>query len=376
MWNHKYLLRIDGKLMVLIACLMAISLLVISSMTMEISEHQETFFSPFVKGQIKWFALGTAVFIFFAGFDYRKLANWSYILYFIMILLLVGLYLTNPIQRVHRWYRIPLIGFNMQPSEFAKLTVVIFLGWFLDRAGTQVERASFAFKIAIIVGIPFFLILKQPDLGSALVLYPITLVMCYFAGVHPKVIKFMTVSGLVGLIFVSLIFTEVLSHQQMRPFFTSFMKEYQYERLNPNTYHQKAAQTAIAIGGMSGTGWQKSDFSAHKWLPASYTDSVFSAFSEEFGFLGVLVLLFLYYSLIYCCFQVVAVAKDRFGRLLGSGIAVYLAMHIIVNIGMMCGFLPISGVPLIMVTYGGSSVIITMAALGILQSIYTRRFMF
>jgi rod shape determining protein RodA len=162
----------------------------------------------------------------------------------------------------------------------------------------------------------------------------------------------------------------------MRPVFTTVLKEYQYERLNPNTYHQKASQIAIAIGGLAGTGWHKGDFSGRKWLPAAHTDSVFAAFGEEFGFVGLMFLLFLFYALIYFSFQVAAVARDLFGRLLAAGLAVYLAMHVLVNIGMMCGFLPISGVPLICVTYGGSSILTTMAALGLLQSIYSRRFMF
>ena len=127
---------------------------------------------------------------------------------------------------------------------------------------------------------------------------------------------------------------------------------------------------------MGGTGWKKSEFAGGGWLPTPYTDSAFASFGEEFGFIGLLFLMVLFYALIYFSFQVTAVVKDDFGRLLSAGISVYLAMHILVNIGMMCGFLPITGVPLILITYGGSSVISTMMALGILQSIYIRRFMF
>jgi rod shape determining protein RodA len=154
------------------------------------------------------------------------------------------------------------------------------------------------------------------------------------------------------------------------------MKEYQFERLNPNTYHQKSAMTAIAVGGLTGVGFRNSEYAKGGSLPAPYTDSVFPAFGEEFGFFGLLGLLLLFYSLIYCSFQVTAVAKDPFGRLLAAGIAVFLAVHVLVNIGMMCGLLPITGVPLVLMSYGGSSIVSTMIALGILQSIYTRRFMF
>src|SRR5205085_9411689 len=151
---------------------------------------------------------------------------------------------------------------------------------------------------------------------------------------------------------------------------------YQFDRLDPATHHQKAAATAIAIGGITGVGWRNSEYTGRGWLPAPYTDSVFPAFGEEFGFLGMLLSVVLYYALIYFSFKLTALAKDPFGRLLSAGVAVYLAMHIIVNIGMMCGFLPITGVPLVLVTYGGSSVLATMMALGLLQSIYSRRFMF
>ena len=173
-----------------------------------------------------------------------------------------------------------------------------------------------------------------------------------------------------------MIFLGILPHETLRPYATKVLKDYQFDRLNPATHHQKAATTAIALGGLTGTGWRKSEFSGRGWLPAPYTDSVFPSFGEEFGLLGLLLLMVLYYALIYFSFQVTAVAKDPFGRLLSAGVTVYLAMHILVNIGMMCGFLPITGVPLILVTYGGSSILSTMMALGILQSIYSRRFMF
>ena len=112
------------------------------------------------------------------------------------------------------------------------------------------------------------------------------------------------------------------------------MKEYQYERLNPDSHHQNASATAIAVGGMTGTGWRSSEFVAGGWLPAPFTDSVYPAFGEEFGFIGLFVLIGLLYALIHICFQVTAVAKDPFGRLLSAGISVYFAMHVLVNIGM------------------------------------------
>ena len=377
MWDHKYLIRIDFKVILILFLLMGISLAVISSMTLDPGEIKtENFITPYVRSQIEWFAVGWIVFLFFTGFDYRKLRDWSWILYFAMVCLLFGLFFTAPIQGVHRWYRLPFVGMNLQPSEHAKLIVVICLGWFLEKKEAQASSLSTALQGLIIVGIPFLLILKQPDLGTSLVLYPIALVMFYFGRIHKAVFRFILFLGMLGIFMTVLLFGGMVSYEKLKPFCTTFLKEYQFNRLNPDNYHQNAAKISISIGGITGSGWHKSDFSSKRWLPAAHTDSVFAAYGEEFGLVGVLILLLLYYGLICLSFQVVSTAKDYFGMLLASGIAVYLAMHIIVNIGMMCGCLPLSGVPLLLITYGGNSVVTTMAALGILQSIYTRRFMF
>lgn len=377
-WNYRYLLRMDLRVIPIIILLMIVSLLIISSYSAQVTVDgaDEKFFSPLVKMQMIRFLIGSLVFLFFAGFDYNKLREWTWFLYILMIFSLVGLFFTDSIQSVHRWYKIPLIGFNLQPSEIAKLVVVITLSWFLERRSRNVSSLSTAFLACIIVGIPFLLILKQPDLGTALVLFPITLVIFYFGGVNAIVVKTMTWIGGIALLVVALLFMHIVSHDACRPLATKILKEYQFDRLNPNTHHQNAAATAIAIGGITGTGFRKSEYTKGGWLPAAYTDSVFPAFGEEFGLLGLVFLLVMLYALIYFSFQVTAYAKDHFGRLLSAGVSVYLAMHILVNIGMMCGFLPITGVPLVLVTYGGSSILLTMAALGILQSIYSRRFMF
>jgi len=368
----------DFRMLLIIGCLMIISVLVISSYTLNpsIDHAEEALRTPITRSQIQWFAIGIVVYFFFAGLDYNQLREWTWLLYTLMIISLVGLFFTESIQNVHRWYRIPLLGSSFQPSECAKFIVVITLSWFLEKHRSTSASGQTAFYAALIVGIPFLLILKQPDLGTALVLFPITLVMFYFGGIHPLIIKMMSIGGGLALILVALLFLGILPHESIRPYATKVLKDYQFDRLNPATHHQKSASTAIALGSITGTGWRKSEYSGRGWLPAPYTDSVFPAFGEEFGFLGLLFLLGLYYALIYFSFQVTAVAKDPFGRLLSAGVAVYLAMHVLVNIGMMCGFLPITGVPLILVTYGGSSVLTTMMALGILQSIYCRRFMF
>jgi len=377
MWDHRCLKRIDWRTVPLLLALMTISILVIAATTGDPqTSGWESVFPPMAVSQLKFFFLGWIVYFFVAGIDYKKLSQWAWPIYVVTIILLIGLFFTTPIQNVQRWYRVPFIGFAFQPSECAKLAVVILLSSFLDSHARIAYTFRVAFQACCIVGLPFLLILKQPDLGTSLVLFPITLILFYLAGVHKKIVFWMKVVGVGGLIFVSLMFLGVLPHEKLRPYATTVMKEYQYERLNPHTYHQKSAQTAIGLGGWTGSGWKKSEFTGRQWLPAAHTDSVFAAYGEEFGVIGIFFLLLFFFGLLYFSFQVTAVAKDQFGRLLSAGITGYLAMHIVVSMGMMCGYLPITGVPLILVTYGGSSILSTMTALGILQSIYTRRFMF
>ncbi|GAB4187434.1 MAG: FtsW/RodA/SpoVE family cell cycle protein [Simkaniaceae bacterium] len=377
MWNHEFLKRLDLRLLLVVFFLMLASLITISAASLPAGHSgEESFFTPLVKSQMQWFLLGWGVFCFFVGFDYQKLREWTWILYLIMILVLLGLFFTSPIQNVRRWYRIPFINFAFQPSEYAKLVVVLSLSWYLEKKGKETGRLGTSLFGGIIVLFPFLLILKQPDLGTAMVLFPITLAMFYIGEMNRKIILAMTICGGLLLALISSIFLGVIPYEDLRPYATKFIKDYQFERFNPDTHHQKAAQTAIALGRGFGKGFRKSEFTGKQFLPAAPTDSVFPAFTEEFGIIGAYFLLFLYGTLIYLGFQVTAVAKDKFGRFLSMGITVYLAVHVIVNIGMMCGLLPITGVPLILMTYGGSSILSTMTALGILQSIYTRRFMF
>lgn len=373
LWDFRYLRFLDWRVVTIIFSLMGISLLVISSQSLPPLTDQFTVTSVLIK-QTEFFVIGFLFFLFFAAFDYNKIREWTWVLYAIMILALLGLFFTDSIQRVHRWYKVPILNIGLQPSEYAKLVVIIALSWFLERRSGYSENWGTVFLAGLIVGIPFLLILKQPDLGTALVLLPMTLVMFYYGNIHPLVIKIMTIGAFVSLLLVALTFLEIIPHEQLRPYALKVMREYQFERLNPQSHHQKAAATSIAVAGWTGSGWNQSTYSGEGWLPAPYTDSVFPAFTEEFGFLGAAFLLGLLYALVYCCFQVTAVAQDLFARLLSSGISVYFAIHVLVNVGMMCGFLPITGVPLLIVTSGGSSVFFAMIALGILQSIYCRRY--
>ena len=374
LFNFSAWRNLDWRLLLTLFGFMVISLAVVSSTTQQYLEGEETFWTPFVIRQLEGYCVGWVAFFFAAAFDYQRLREWAWPLYLFVLLLLIGLFFVDPIQNVHRWYRLPFIGGTFQPSEWAKLTIIMILAWFMERHADTLRQGRTIARALILVGIPFLLILRQPDLGAALVLCPITLMLFYLGGVRRSVVKAMTWIGLIALACSSLVFLEIIPHETLRPYATLVMKDYQFERLDPNTYHQRSATTAIALGGLTGSGWGRSEFTGRGWLPAAHTDSVFSAFAEEFGLVGILLLISLCYALVSLGLQVTALARDDFGRLLAGGITVYLAMSMFINIGMMAGCLPITGVTLILVSYGGSSVLSTMVALGLLQSIYTRRF--
>lgn len=381
MREFSLLKRIDPKQIFICLLLMSVSLLVISATDPSISHPeahdviQQGFFTPKVLKQLQRFLIGWGLFFVFTYLDYHKLRKWALVAYIIAIISLIGLFFVPAVQNVHRWYRLPLIGGSIQPSEYAKLIVVIFLSWYLEKQ-RRPDSYLTAFKSSLLVALPFFLILKQPDLGTALVLGPICLVMFYLANLPSFFIRALTTFALLSLVIILAIFLGFISHENAKPTATKFLKEYQYERLNPDSHHGRAAQIAIGAGGIKGSGWRASIFTCRGWLPYAYTDSVFAAFGEEYGLIGMIILLALFYALTYFGFQVTLVAKDSFGRMLSAGITIYLAMHIIINISMMAGLLPITGVPLPLISYGGSSLFVTMSALGILQSIFCRRFMF
>ena len=329
-----------------------------------------------VLGQLRWQILGVFSFFILAKFDYHHLREWTWFLYLFAVIALVGLFFVEPIANVHRWYRIPFLGMSIQPAEYAKLIAVMAMAWYLEHNKHASSRFSVAVGLFIIAFPIFFLIFKQPDLGGALVFIPMVAAVMRFGQIHPGIQKALSIVSIIALSFVSLIFMGVLDHDQMRPVATRYVKEYQYERLSPKGYHQSACQTSISIGGVWGRGLSGAQYCRGGWLPEATTDAIFAAWTEMFGLVGAIVVLGLYAILLNESLNAALVAKDSFGQLLAAGIAVYLAAHVIVNIGMVSGVLPMTGVPLPLLSYGGSSVLANMAALGVLQSIYSRRFLF
>jgi len=328
------------------------------------------------KRQIFWVALGLAFFLIVSLVNYRRLWDATYILYAAVIFLLILVFISG-ITRLgaQRWLKI--IWFNFQPAELTKLIVIIFLArYFSAKSIDDVSIRAGKFGILrglvfpfIFVAVPMGLIVEQPDLGSALIIFFIFIIMLYISGVRLR--------NVLTLLFIIIV---------LAPLFWFMLRDYQKERilvfLNPNIdplgagYTVIQSKIAIGSGGLFGKGWLSGTQSQLRFLPESHTDFIFATFAEEWGFLGNTVLLLLYYILIYQGIRIALRTNDYFGRLLALGISLSLCIQMAVNIGMTLGLAPVVGLPLPLMSYGGSSIIITFISLGILVNIDKSRAVF
>lgn len=388
MFEWRLLRRLHRGMVGSLLLLMALSLLVIASKASytytQVCEDllpkevqlNRSFWIPLVKSQCSWCSLGWCCFLACAALDYRRLREWSWPLYTLGLIALIGLFFAPSIQSVHRWYRIRPLNASIQPAEYAKFSSILALAWWCERAGRSLPRFLPTLGGLFITLVPFALILKEPDLGTALLLWPVSLGMLHFAGAHRGLLLLVNSAGAAGLALCVVLFLGLIPFEAIQPIAARALKEYQLARLQPDKHHQTAALSAMALGGIAGRGWHGGIFSTRGWLPEPYTDAIFPSLGEEFGLAGMCALLVLFYRLLVFGLEVAVVAPDDFGRCLAIGVSINCAAHVIVNVAMMAGLFPVTGVPLPLISYGGSSMLANMAGWGILQSIYCRRFMF
>lgn len=287
-------------------------------------------------------------------------------LYTIGILLLIAVLLVGDVGKgAQRWLDLKFIRF--QPSELMKLTVPMMIAYyFSERPLPCTPRHAIVAGFMILV--PALLIAKQPDLGTALLIIASGVAVLFLAGLSWKYI--ITIISLAGV---------------CAPILWHFMHDYQRKRimmfLNPETdplgsgYNIIQSQIAIGSGGFAGKGWLEGTQSHLEFLPEHATDFVFAVISEELGFLGVCLLLTLYTFILLRCTSMSTQAQNTFTKLLSGSITLTFAIYIIINIGMVSGVLPVVGIPLPLVSYGGTSIVTLMAGFGIIMSIYTHRHM-
>jgi rod shape determining protein RodA len=314
------------------------------------------------------FILGGIVLMWLAlNFDYHSMLHYVPLLYVGSVSALVlTLVFGQTTMGGQRWIPLPF-GYRFQVSEFVKLVIILLVARFLADLHKDDLDIWDALKLTGLVAIPAVLVWRQPDLGTALTCVAVLFVGVFLAGLHWKYIAAVVLVGALALPVVSV-----------------FLKDYQKQRLatymNPDEdprgagYHTIQSKIAIGSGGMTGKGFLKGTQSRLRFLPVPYKDFIFSAFAEEQGFIGVVVMLSLYFVLLMRIVQNAQMAPDRAGMYICMGIAALLLCHILVNVGMVAGLMPVTGIPLLFMSFGGSSIWSSFIALGLVNNVRLRRF--
>lgn len=310
----------------------------------------------FLKLQFIWIFVGISIMFLFSIFDYHKLYYFSFIFMLATILLLMIVLIPgigHQAGGARRW--LDLGPINFQPTELAKFSVVIYLSsWFINR-----EQKRF-FSFLFLLGLLMFLIILQPDMGTAIIIFLLSIIVYFLAGVQLNYLFLLIPSAFLGF----LVLVKISPYRFQR--FMAF--------LNPSSdplgigYHINQILISLGNGGFFGQGLGASR-QKYLFLPEAHTDSIFAIIAEEFGFLGGVFLIVGFIILIMNMYRVMDKSQDRFGKLLAGGIFAYFCLQIIINLAGMTNLLPLTGVPLPFISYGGSNLFVSFALLGILINI-------
>jgi len=325
--------------------------------------------TPLYLKQIFWLLIGLSVMVVIAFIEYRFYSDFAYIVYtvaFFFLLVVMGYGIIT--SGAQRWIKIGSISF--QPSEFVKISLILALAKFFQRPpsreGYSLKDLTLPFLFLLL---PMGLILKQPDLGTAIVLLLIFFSILIFVKIR-----------------WSTLLTIGLGGAAILPISWSFLKEYQKRRIitffNPELdplgagYHIIQSKIAVGSGGIIGKGFMKGTQCRLGFLPEQQTDFIFSALGEEWGLIGSLMIVGLYFILILWGLRIAVQSKDRFGAILSFGVVAMFFWHIFINIGMVLGMMPVVGIPLPLLSYGGSFLLSTMIGMGLLLNVSMRRYLF
>jgi len=316
--------------------------------------------------QLSWVGIGLVALVVVASVDYRSLVRVAPAFYVLGLALLVAVFvLGRTVSGARRWIHLGPVTF--QPSELFKLIFVLTLAWALStRPGESLTRGSVIGSLAL-VGVPFLLVVRQPDLGTALVLVPVMAAVLVGIGVRLRVLGAFALAGVAAL-----------------PLAWFALKPYQRDRLlvyldpfrDPlgTAYNVIQAKIAIGSGQLLGKGVSGATQSRLAFLPERHTDFIFAVFAEMWGFIGCLVLIVAYGLLVLRGFDIAASTRESRGRVLALGVTAVFAAQTLINLGMVTGLLPVVGIPLPLMSYGGSSMVASLMGLGLLLSIRMRQF--
>ena len=367
MFDRRLIRNLDWLLILTVIAIFAISLIIITSTTVNFTGDP----LYYAKRHALRFGAGLVALLFILSLDYTYFYRFAPYIYFANVLLLLAvLFVGSDSGGAQRW--IDLKFFELQPSEFAKLAIIISLARHLTDQEGNFDSFFSAIPFFLHVAIPMFLIFRQPDLGTSIVFIVILLGMLFMAG-----IKFKHLAAYIGLGLAALPFVwfRLKDYQKMR--LIIFLDPYQ-DPLNDG-YQIIQSLIAVGSGGLYGKGLFAEGTQNHLgFLLEQHTDFIFSAYAEETGFIGAVILLFLFLVLILRIIRVAYQARDTFGTLVCIGIATMMTFHVLINVGMTIGIMPVTGLPLPFVSYGGSSLLMNMIAIGVVLNIGMRRqkFMF
>lgn len=390
--------RLDWLMVGGLCGLMVFGVLFIFSATMAREGAQDlSLWDQLYFKQMIWYAAGTFLAAVVCVVEYPVLTRWSLIAYWASILLLLALYIpgvgVDNGWGAKRWIKFPF--FQVQPSEFAKMAFILFMAHFLSRPADELRQPKVFLKSLGLMVLPFVLILKEPDLGSALVFIPVGFVMMFVAGVPVQFLR-----RLIGgvTIVVALVMVDVLFAPKNLQFIK--LEDYQKQRLlvyfgldfappgatekeraeakriqDQKSYNIRQALISVGSGGLTGKGWREGTQNALGYLPraVAHNDFIFSVIAEESGFVGSVMVLALYTVVLFTGIRIASQARDRLGKIMASGVVALLFSHVFINIGMNIRIMPVTGIPLPLLSYGGSSVLCSLIAAGLLQNIYIHR---
>jgi rod shape determining protein RodA len=318
------------------------------------------------KHQLEWIGLGVVLMFLLSRLDYHLILDQAPVLYLIAIVALIAvLVLGHSRFGAKRW--LPILGGLLQVSELVKLIIIIVMARFFSEVHTDQLSLVDLLKAGAIVGLPLVLIMKQPDLGTALVLLPLVAIGAFLAGLQWK--------HALAILALAAVMVPVGYH---------FLKPYQKERVttflrpeeDPRGAGYQILQSKIAVGsgGFWGKGLGHGSQNQLGFVPVRYSDFILAALAEELGFAGVFIALLLYMFLLLRLVQNAQRANDRAGMFLVMGVAAVLGFHVLVNVAMVIGYMPVTGIPLPLMSYGGSTTLFVFLALGLVMNVRVRRF--
>ncbi len=351
--------------------LVCVLLLVIIGLTTVLSSaikagHGEV--KPYFMRQMIWAFFGLIVMLAMALVDYRFIASYAYHIYAVIVLILIAVFIFGrEAHGAQRWFR--FMGFGIQPSEIVKVATLFALARYIDEIRERIRRKRFFIGAVALAAVPAALIVVQPDLGTGLVLVAMLGAMLLAADAR---LLHLAIVGALGI--------------AVSPLMWGFLKDYQKSRLlsfvNPNldplgaSYQVIQSKIAIGSGGFAGTGWLAGTQSRLNYLPEQHTDFIFSVFAEQWGFIGSCVLILLYLGLLLQALKISGTARDFIGSILATGVISIIAFQVLVNLLMTVGLMPVTGIPLPFMSYGGSNLLTMMACVGILMSVKARSHIF